>query len=117
MRPTDDEWLKQKYQLTLRSKLVEALLEEERNLLNIACICDAISADARFNAWMSRMERKISLDEGFGLIDEYDRLYEQCTSSLKRFKDTGDNSEFQNSMTEFAQRLFSLMEAEYKLFR
>ena len=118
MRLTRDGWRrKQKYRLTIRSKLTKALLKEERSLTSVACICEAIAADARFNAWMGVMEKKIDLDEGLGLIDEYDRLYHKCFSALEIWAGGGDAVTFQSSMIEFAQSLRDLMNAEYKLVK
>jgi hypothetical protein len=107
--------LENKDQLTNRAKLLKVLSDQDGHLLNVAAICDAIASDARFNLWMSQMERRISIDEGFWMIDEYARLCEACSLAAIKWRETRSDSEFQYSMRSFSAQIQLLMNMGYKL--
>ena len=71
--------------MTNRELLISVLHEPTLNLPTIAIVCDAISADARFNTWVVAVaKKKANQQELLELMELYDRLADQCAAAIKK---------------------------------
>lgn len=99
-----------------KDELIGVLQKKNIGLTTVVVVCDAISANAKFNMWfLDVVKKRATEQEAMEQLDQAERLEMQCSAIIEKFEQDGDLSKFKESLSGYVEQLRALTEWRPKL--
>ena len=92
--------------MDIRDELLRVFQNKNIGLRAVVMICEAISADARYNIWFADVVKKQGTEQqALECLEHYEQLTGQCAAIVKKFEQDHDLPGFEAALQELTEQI------------